>query len=308
MRAFLLVLGCLLVVFQNRIYQVEYPSQFLLFLSGIVILGIPHGAADLLVANRNASSSAKPFSTWKFLVNYISRLVIFAILIWLWPLLGVSIFILIAAYHFGETDLHHFRTDTWIGKLVVVTYGLLILSIILVHHFDEVKPLVQLITDNTIVNSDMSWIDENRYYIVSAAGVIFFTMSFLYFLLNRNNENVIQGDFLFQLAILLIILFNLPMLLGFTFYFVVWHSLLSLKNIVSYLRKEKYTSTQSIAKQLIFYSAISLFGIALFGWFGFSYLNDSVIASAIFIGLAVLTAPHMQVMHDMYRSIRASKQ
>lgn len=308
MRAFLLVLGCLLVLFQNRIYQLEYPLQFLLFLAGIVVLGIPHGAADLLVANRNASATAKPFSTAKFLINYVSRLAIFAFLIWLWPLIGVSIFILIAAYHFGETDLYHFRTDTWIGKLVVLSYGLLILSIILVHHFDEVKPLVQMITGNSVFNLDMIWIDENRYYIVSGVGVLFFSTSFLYFLLNGKTDNLIRGEFLLQLAIILVILFNLPMLLGFTFYFVVWHSLLSLKNIVFYLRKEKYTSVQSIAKQLIFYSVISLFGIALFGWFGFSYLNESVIASAIFIGLAVLTAPHMQVMHGMYLSIRASKQ
>ena len=37
-------------------------GQFLAFATGILFLGIPHGAADLLVANQNANSEKKRFS------------------------------------------------------------------------------------------------------------------------------------------------------------------------------------------------------------------------------------------------------
>ena len=99
----------------------------------------------------------------------------------------------------------------------------------------------------------------------------------------------------------------MPMLSGFTFYFVVWHSLLSLNNIVSYLRKNNTYSFAIILKQILFYSALALSGIALFGSTSLLLLNNNSVAGYLFLGLAVLTAPHMQVMHDMYISMRTNK-
>jgi hypothetical protein len=34
------------------------------------------------------------------------------------------------------------------------------------------------------------------------------------------------------------------------------------------------------------------------------FINNNAIMAYSFLGLAVLTAPHMQVMHDMYHKIR----
>ena len=56
LRIILLLIGVALSIFQsyNAILSVE--TQFLTFLFGILILGIPHGAADLLVANENETA------------------------------------------------------------------------------------------------------------------------------------------------------------------------------------------------------------------------------------------------------------
>jgi beta-carotene 15,15'-dioxygenase len=94
------------------------------------------------------------------------------------------------------------------------------------------------------------------------------------------------------------------MLLGFTFYFVVWHSVLSLRNIISYLRNNKNLSGNGITRQIILYSSLAIGGIALFGLTGFMFISSNAIMGYLFLGLAVLTAPHMQIMHDMYHRIR----
>ena len=279
-----------------------------LLLAGcILLLGVPHGAADLLVATRNAGNTKKKFSSFRFLAVYISRLSLFAVILWLFPVTGNFLFILFAAYHFGETDLYQFKTNTFIGKLFVISYGFLILSVILLHHFEEVKPLFQMFEAGKENAVFIKWLDIHRYNIISVAGVLFFTTTFIYFLRNNDTELKDKGEFLIRFAVILLILFNLPMLLGFTFYFVVWHSVLSLNNIIIYLKNNSFYTKNIITKQIVFYSLLAIGGIGLFGLTGFMFISSNAIVGYLFLGLAVLTAPHMQIMHDMYISLRQTK-
>ena len=94
LRIVLLLSGCMLLLFQQYIIPFTNSTQFIIFLSGIILLGVPHGAADLLVATQNANSSKKSFSKFRFLAVYISRLFAFAAILWLFPLAGNLLFIL----------------------------------------------------------------------------------------------------------------------------------------------------------------------------------------------------------------------
>jgi Brp/Blh family beta-carotene 15,15'-monooxygenase len=297
----------MLLLIQQYILPFNNNTQFIIFLSGILLLGIPHGAADLLVATQNATGNKKSFSKFRFLSIYISRLFVFAGILWLFPLAGNLLFILFAAYHFGETDLYQFNTNTLSGKAFVIFYGLLILSVIVLHHFEEVKPLFQLFSAGKENAVFINWLDANRYNIISVSGILFFTTTFIYFLKNNNTAAKDKGEFLIRFAIILFIVFKLPMLLGFTFYFVVWHSVLSLNNITNYLRKDNSHTHKSIKREIVLYSLLAIGGTALFGLTGFMFSNSNAMAGYLFLGLAVLTAPHMQIMHDMYNSLRQIK-
>jgi Brp/Blh family beta-carotene 15,15'-monooxygenase len=307
LRIILLASGFMLLLFQQYILPFNNSAQFIIFLSGILLLGVPHGAADLLVATQNANSNKKLFSKIRFLAVYMSRLFAFAAILWFFPLAGNLLFILFAAYHFGETDLYQFKTNTVSGKAFVIFYGLLILSVILLHHFEEVKPLFQLFSAGKENAVFINWLDTNRYPVISVSGILFFTATFIYFLKNGHAGTVDKGQFLIRFAVILLILFNLPMLLGFTFYFVVWHSVLSLNNITAYLRKNNLYTLNNIKKEIILYSVLAIGGIALFGLTGFMFINSRAMVGYLFLGLAVLTAPHMQIMHDMYTSLRQIK-
>lgn len=300
----LLLLGLALLLVQHHIIAIQQSTQYLIFITGILLLGVPHGAADLLVAARNAAVSEKIFSKQKFFVVYLGRLALFACILFFIPVAGNILFIFFAAYHFGETDLYQFKTNTLAGKIFVISYGLVILSVILLHHFDDVKPIYQLFESGRRNQAIIDWISINRYYILSVNGILFFSAAFIYFLKNKHAENSDTGYFLVRFACILFILFNLPMLLGFTFYFVVWHSLLSLDNIVSFLRKKNTVSFKTITKQILLYSILAIAGIVIFGLTGFMFVSEHAIAGYIFLGLAVLTAPHLEIMYNMYAAIR----
>ena len=300
----LLFIGLLLIVLQRYTQGLGTNTQFVIFIAGILLLGVPHGAADLLVATRNADAAQKNFSQKFFFIDYLGRLILFGVILFLFPVAGNLLFILFAAYHFGETDLNQIKTNTILGKLFVISYGLLILSVILLPHFDEVKPFLQLFESGKNNQAFINWLSQNRYYVLSVSGILFFSFTSIYFLKNNALDNTDKEPFLLHFAFMLLILFNLPMLLGFTFYFVVWHSLLSLNNIVGYLRKKNTYSYKTIAKQIGIYSLLALAGIGLFGLTGFMFVNKNAVAGYIFLSLAVLTAPHMKIMYDMYGSMR----
>ncbi len=303
-RVILLLSGVLLLITNQYLMPLSEQFQFIVFFSGILLLGVPHGAADMLVATTYAADQNKRFSKTIFLVKYLARLTAFGLILYFFPLFGNLLFIAFAAYHFGETDLYQFKTNTVAGVFFVGSYGLLILGVILLNHFETVIPLLQLF-DAGIKHIDfIHFLEVNRYVILSVFAVIFFASTFYYFytieIPSKNKER-----FLIQLALILFILYHLPMLLGFTFYFVVWHSVLSLRNIINYLRKDGSMSVATVTKQMIMYSALAIAGITIFGLTGFMFTSNNAMMVYVFLGLAVLTAPHMQIMQLMYQSIRS---
>lgn len=308
MRIILLFVGFTMLFVHQYIQQISVEGQFLAFAVGILFLGIPHGAADLLVANQNANSEKKRFSMLFFFVNYLGRLVGFGAILWFFPLFGNILFIFLAAYHFGETDLHRFKTDTLLGKFLVTSYGLVILSLILIPNFNEVRPILLLFKAGSDNLAFINWLDSHRIGLIFSAFFLFLVSAIVYLL--KNKELIFSKNryFSIQFILILVILYNLPMMLGFTFYFVIWHSTLSLKNITSYLRNNSsFNTANRVIRQIVFYSLLAIGGILIFGFTGFMFINNNAIMAYSFLGLAVLTAPHMQVMHDMYHKIRLNQ-
>ena len=299
LRVILIGVGIILLFIQHLLTK---DVQFLLFMIGIIVLGIPHGAADMLVAGKSAATGHRTKQLYRFLLTYLFRLISFGLLLYFFPLMGSMLFILFAAYHFGETDLHQFQTETWSGKIFIISYGLLLLGVIILQHFNEVMPLLASLSRELGLSAQISFINEHRIVILCTLAAFFFLSTFVYFV---NNENTDQGGrFLVQFGIVLLIVYQLPLLLGFTFYFVCWHSILSVTNIFRYLKQDRDFSIAYTAKQITLYSLIAMAGISILGYLGTQWYSANGMIMSIFIGLAILTAPHMQIMYDMYKKIR----
>ena len=303
LRSLILIAGLLIAINQIYFFPLFEKTQTYIFLIGIIILGIPHGAADLLISTKEANDKKSSFSYFTFFYKYIGRLLAFLVLLLLVPSVGIVLFIIIASFHFGETDLYKFDINSLKGKLFSFSYGWVIISFIVLSHFDEVKTLLYMFESGRDHLYLINWISEYKLLILSVSFILFFCFAFIYFLGNVRNPEL-SGEFLVAFLIIIFIVYNLPMLLGFTFYFVMWHSVMSLKNIFIYLGKDRYISNIDLMKQICFYSLIAIIGIVLFGIAGFMFVNNNTLVIYTLLGLAVLTAPHIQIMHTMYNNIR----
>jgi Brp/Blh family beta-carotene 15,15'-monooxygenase len=303
MRTWLLLFGCALLVGKWLLHVFTPEVQLGLFFLGIVLVGVPHGAADLLVSTQQARDAGRPFHAPGFLLGYVGRLLLFAAVLYFFPVVGSALFILFSAYHFGETDLARLRTETLLGKFVVLNYGLVILGIILLGHAEEVRPILAVLDASPEQALWLERVISSKMLLLGASLVLFFGSAFAYFVLNPSSR-VDGGDFIARFAVLALLLHFLPLLLGFTFYFVIWHSVLSINNILSYLRKDGIFTTRLIVGRMALYSALALMGMGLLAAGGFVYLSTGTLMISVIAGLAVLTAPHMGVMHEMYGRLR----
>ncbi|MCY7290572.1 MAG: hypothetical protein LH615_00155, partial [Ferruginibacter sp.] len=209
MRIILLIIGISLLLLEHFIHPFSAEVQFILFIAGIVLLGIPHGAADMLVATENAADK-KSFSAKSFHINYVARLAVFALLFWLFPVATNLLFIGIAAFHFGETDLVLFSTTSMSGKFFVTSYGILILFVIILPHFETLKPLCALFTSGKKNEPFIAFIYNYRYYILILSAIIFFLITLWYMFTNAVNFNEL-GKFFVEYTTLLFVLYLLPM-------------------------------------------------------------------------------------------------
>ncbi|MFM7154211.1 MAG: Brp/Blh family beta-carotene 15,15'-dioxygenase, partial [Bacteroidota bacterium] len=131
-------------------------SQMEFWLSSVLIIaaGIPHGALDHFVARHNR----KKFDLTVYVFLYIVCAALYLTLWWFAPGIAFLIFLLITAWHFGETDFSCF-TDNQGAGLYSFVYGTSITMWLLMQD----KPLLfrwtALITgDNQNALSIVSWL------------------------------------------------------------------------------------------------------------------------------------------------------
>ncbi|WP_262711900.1 Brp/Blh family beta-carotene 15,15'-dioxygenase [Pedobacter westerhofensis] len=297
-----MISGLILSGFNAYIYPVPEQAQFIFFLSGVIVLGIPHGGADLLVAGQHSRNTNHIFSKAKFNLLYLGNIFLFLLVMIWFPLTGLVLFLLLAAYHFGETDLQCLNIQTLPGDIFIFVYGLLILAVILLPDFHHVcEGLAMLHPDSGTVQI-LTWMTDNSTAILGGILAIFICSGTLFF---AYHQHLLKRHWLqlILLVILIAIVYELPLMLSFSFYFVIWHSLISLKKITVYLSAEEPIHPIFLVKEIFKNSIIALLGVAVLGWAAFAFLDHNDLVLYTILGLAVLTAPHMKVMHQMYRQL-----
>lgn len=304
-RLVLMVVGISWLILHEGWGPLSQGWQMGLFLIGILTLGVPHGAADLLVEMRNRQAVAFPLLS--FLARYLARLALFASVLFFFPTLGLGIFILIAAFHFGETDLSALDAQGFTGKLAILLHGLSILGIILLGHGDALKPYLALAGSGRMeLSAAMGWLHAYGFWAMIFICLAAFLAMAVHCIRHPVEWNKAGRQWALFYLPMAIILWRLPLLEGFTFYFISWHSVLSLDCIVGYLCRSGAFSRRKVIAQIGIFSAIAFLGILAVGLAGFMFASSTTMAWYVFMGLAVLTAPHMEVMHHMYHRLRSS--
>ena len=71
--------------------------------------GIPHGATDHLIYSILQKEEGKPQNLRMFLGTYLLSMLVYGLAWWLVPGLCLSIFLVISAYHFGQSQVLYVR-------------------------------------------------------------------------------------------------------------------------------------------------------------------------------------------------------
>lgn len=245
-------------------------------------VGILHGANDLFIFRK---SFHKSISTIQFVGMYLFFAAIVGVIIYLEPVVGINLFVLISAFHFGEEHFSWWAKEKNIPFLLwCFFYGLSIFSLLFLTHLDTLEAFL---LDNQYQTTVLSW----SYYFAVPILVVQVVLSLAHLFLSK----ITIFHFLFLQAVigLLYVMFTLLDLVNaFAFYFIIWHSIPS---IIFQLKSLELKGVQGFKiyaiKAMPFY-IMSIMGIgALYLWLGKDMLALSII---VLLG-AMTTIPHIAV-------------
>ena len=297
-----------LILFAWQQYNGEIPMKFQLIYFAIMIgtTGIPHGALDHIIAKTSAISSGKSFSIQQFLGRYVLSILLYSAAWIFFPGISLIIFLLISAWHFGETDLSN-ADDTRPWNLSRLLWGTLVLMLILLSHFEETASVVIRITQGSeIAQKILGHVKTNGLiYFIVVASLFFAAAAFA----NSKNKIRITGQYTINLIAILLLCSQLPLLPAFALYFGGWHAIRSFEIIFKFLHAAK---EEMASKPLTMWkNALPMTFLAAFGFIFMAYIwNGTGIKMdplpAIFIFLSIITLPHLDVMDKLIN--RQSKQ
>ena len=255
----------------------------------ILSFGIIHGANDLLLINY-INKNNKPLSYLKLLFYYLIIVGLGGILFWIIPWFGLLLFILVSGYHFGEQQWQNLETGV-VFKLFEFTYGLFILFLLFIFHIEEVQ--------NVIFNIASISIPENYFSVGLLITSFLLVILGIYFV--RINETFKNKWFLetFYLLVFTIIFKVSSLIWGFAIYFIIWHSIPSIINQVSYLNGSfNWKNFVVYIQNAFIYWIVSLIGIVIL----YYLFRDVKLFNAIFFSfLAAITFPHVAVLFLVFK-------
>jgi beta-carotene 15,15'-dioxygenase len=251
-----------------------------LLLTGIVFPGIPHGAIDhYLEVNNNKEKYYLPL----FIIKYISVMILVALFWFIFPLGGLTLFILYSAWHFGETDMRRVKS---FHPLTAFLSGLGLLIFILSSHGAEFNYYINFFGINQFED-----ISTSAYLLVS---IISISILLIIGIIKAKEKNRY-----FSLIIIVLLGSFLPLLLAFGIYFILIHSISGWTDIRKGLKV-------SNLRLLLRATPFSLGAFLIMGLFIIiSNIDNSLLdkyISSFFIALASISAPHILYMSKFYKS------
>ena len=263
---------------------------FLLILS----IGVIHGANDLLIIKKYTRKDSLKSQIFYFLY-YLAIVLLGFLFFYVFPSIALLSFVLVSIYHFGEQhwESNSITNKIYKGKKIfpIILHGSTFFLIIFINNIDVVNDV--LASFNTI------FLDH---FVLQTLLIILFSIYMLMLLLLELYRKYFLGEFLFFLLLYLLTM-NSTLIYGFSIYFIFFHSILSIKDQVSFIYDDD--KSQYIKKYLI--NALPYFLLALFSLVGFYLFVDieSIdIIPIVFTFLAAITFPHVLVIEKMYSAMK----
>jgi beta-carotene 15,15'-dioxygenase len=253
--------------------------EFLIFGVILTTVGIPHGAIDHLIHNPQIDRKG----LIRFILIYLLLILIYGLTWWLLPKLALGAFLVMSAYHFGQSHFIGKPVPKKLAYLPMILKGSFFLSVILFGSWDQTRKIIQPILEINFSTSVQLFIII--FFLLSSIGIE------LILKLKLSIEHYIEY------LILAPILYFSPLLLGFIIYFGFWHALPSMMEEFRFLKTiPTFKSPLKFGIQLLPFSLISMVGIALLIIVGVNYLEENQLYLLFFILISLISFPHILYM------------
>lgn len=253
--------------------------QWIIFAIILFLVGIPHGGIDHLIHNPDIKKN----ELYRFIINYLILILIYAMVWWLFPKIALLSFIVMSSYHFGQSHFIQRIIPKKFTSLSISLRGLFFLFAILLGSWESTKTIL-----SPIVNLEL----DTGYRI----GILFF-LTVVSIGFQEGQGIKLTSEDLLEYFILAPILYFSPLFISFIVYFGFWHALPSMLEEYRVLRTfPTYNSVKKFVVQLLPFSLISLFGIALILFFALSYLDQNEVSMLFFALVSLISFPHILYM------------
>ncbi len=258
-----------------------YKDQVMSLIALILLLlvGIPHGANDLLYRKEKTLKGAAVF-----LFFYLGVMALYGLLWWWQPAVALAVFLIISVHHFGQSNFESDKKSfapSWLWGLW------LLVAPVSIHYQESIDIFAQMIHTNTLAGSYENLALLTRYVLL-----LIYLIVAIFYVKKAWLEVLAQ-------ALLIALWYELSGLLaGFIIVFTLWHSSQSL-----FFQAKHYSNMQSPKPSVAFFvvnmmvftliAALFVYGISLF-------IPMSI--SVLFILLSIVTLPHVVVMDGIYKA------
>lgn len=297
-----IAVGLLLVAYQQWVGPLPTGVQVVFCVGLLLVAGIPHGALDHFIEQEWSDRRERPFSMLRFVAKYLLMVAVYGVGWLLFPVLSLVLFLLISAWHFGETDIENAPAEAY-WSLTRFVAGGFVLAFILLTHSAETTPILGRIVQNDTLTMRF-W-----HGTVSQAGTMlrgWATLTVVLAMLASGQQSIrVDGWRLVRLGTVISLTYLLPLLPAFMLYFGGWHALCSFNTIRAYLRQPAggVRSVWNLWRQSMPLTVVSFgfLGICAGVWYAFMPTFDPM--PVLFILLSTITLPHIQVMYRLNRHI-----
>ena len=259
----------------------------------ILLLGIPHGAIDHVLFFKK-----RKMSQLKFYSIYLGLSFLFVILWHILPVISLVLFLLISAFHFGESQFADVIFKKSIRFIFYFFWGLCLLSTLMYYNVNELYDITSYFDDTIILDKIYNKEKIGIFFYITNIVTIFSIIALTYYK-KINNDRLFSELFLLFLIHATFYLF--PFIIGFTLYFVALHSIKVMNDEFKFLKDEDNKfSIMSFLKLLAPYSILSIIGTSFLLILSYYNLIPYSIPFLAIIIISVITLPHAIVMNIFY--------
>lgn len=259
----------------------------------ILLLGIPHGAIDHVLFFKK-----RKMSQLKFYSLYLGLSFLFVILWHIFPVTSLILFLLISAFHFGESQFADIFFKKSLRFIFYFFWGLCLLSTLMYYNVNELYEITSYFDDTIILDKIYNKEKIGVFFYITNAVTILSIIALTYFK-KINNDRLFSELFLLFLIHATFYLF--PFIIGFTLYFVALHSIKVMNDEFKFLKDEDNNfSIVSFLKLLAPYSILSIIGTSFLLILSYYNLIPYSIPFLAIIIISVITLPHAIVMNIFY--------